>query len=185
MKWQGFMWIVGLALILVSLAVWRAPAAPQLPKPPELPEELHSLALLRRVRLTVESLPDVLKDNGLSSEQMEELFRTHLVEGEFEFGDDGDLPHIVVQIMVDEHSSQPEALAMAVVMAVHQNVLVERLDERLRAPTTSMSVVRLTTMAGARETAEGLAVVVADTMSRVTKQVNKARDARRTGRNAT
>lgn len=149
MKSIAIVVVASLALTAVTLFVSHSIGAPFVPVGRDLPDEIYSLAGLDAVEMALEAIPPELAH---ISADLETLFANQLEAAGIVVKDDPGLPRLVLQIQASTDPKVPEALAFAIVLALHQPVMVERLKSQLDVPTVSVSWVRQTTKADAPRT---------------------------------
>ena len=140
--------LVGLLLAFVaglSLAVW---AGPVLPRPSNLPSEIQALAGLKRFRTSTGPLHGLPSEVPLTREVILEELRRHLTENGLELGedDDGALPMIAFDVMFAYDPAQPGAVGITGVLAMNQEVSIERLGRKIVLPTSTLVLSNLTTL---------------------------------------
>ncbi|MAE66431.1 MAG: hypothetical protein CMJ18_19355 [Phycisphaeraceae bacterium] len=131
------------ASLLVATCV--AGAAPVIPRM-ALPDEVFSLVRLDRVGLKIDAVDQRLVARGLTFAKVAAHCRDALEEGGVKVvADDDELPRVVVQVQTATGPDFPDAVAIEVVIAVHQRIVVSRLDRPMRAPTSSVSILKVAT----------------------------------------
>lgn len=158
------------ATAIVLLAAWAlwVEGAPMMPNKRALPEEAYTLANLRQFALSVPNISSFMENQGYHTARIEQMLREHLEEHGFEVVKDASAPEVVVQINANLHEDHEDVVALALVLAVHQDVELTRLGQHYKVPTASMSQVVLAEKASleehvrdmARVSIEGLAMVV-------------------------
>ena len=165
------------SVLLILLLAAPLLAAPYLLKPPKLPGELISLRGIREVQVAVDTLPEALKNHHFNRVAVGDLFSERLRSEGLELIDDDEagagVAQIVVQFFTADDHDQPGAMALTLILALHQEVLVERLERRIVVPTSSMSFVRLTTREKGHEAARILALEGATKLSTVLGMATK------------
>ena len=142
MKTTPLVAAVVLALTGSALLVSTLKGAPFLPKERKLPDEIYSLSDLGTIHAVLDAIPPELNE---LKDDLEQLFHDHLEEAGLEVRNDPNLPRLALQLQASTDPNVPDGLAVAIVLALHQPVVVERLASRLVLPTVSMSWVKQTT----------------------------------------
>ena len=140
--------LLGLLLAFVagfSLAVW---AGPVLPKSSNLPAEVQALSGLKRFRASTGPLTGLPSEAPVTREIVLKELRRNLEENGLELGedDDSDLPMIAFDFMFAYDPAQPDAVGITGVLAMNQEVSIERLDRKITLPTSTLVLSNLTTM---------------------------------------
>ncbi len=136
-------WILAAALTLTA-PLWTL-ARPELPDRGHVMDEARSLAHVEGVRLKLIPLPEVLVKAGARDAAHLALLEEELIAAELRVADDENLPMLVSHVVVNTDPAHPEMLAFYHIVALHQRVLVDRLDTHLVVPTASISNVELAT----------------------------------------
>ena len=149
-KFNGWIMLVLLLALVagLTLAVWAGPVLDK----PRIPDELRSLAGMTKFRIQVDPIIGLSEKEVPSRDDLARLLGEDLERPGFEIGNEPHLPRLVLQVMVAKDSDQPDAVGLAMVLAVHQEAYFERLDRALTVPTASMSSAGLTVRRRAQET---------------------------------
>lgn len=115
-------------------------AVPYTLAPPRVLEETYSLANIKAFSVEVQSedLP------GITDEVTNQII-DRLADAEYEIVNDPEVPRLVLHISTAMDPQQPDGLALAMIVAVHQPISVERLESTLVVPTFTSSHIKLTT----------------------------------------
>lgn len=136
--------------VLTCLAVclvigWVVHAAPFGPQGPRLTVEQLTLRNLKEFRLEVSHVDRELVEVGVDAADVKIAFRKHFTGAGFKLVRDADAPVVKLVVFAETDPNQPEAMAVSFVIAVHQNVVLTRLDEEATVPTAFFTQTELTT----------------------------------------
>lgn len=171
--------LVPIALVLLAIPpVLCVRGAPIIPARPALPAEARSLAGLSHVRVDVTPVIDAPDGRAFEAPSLRERLVVLLERSGLAVNDDDQAPRLVMKVMVARDGEVRDGLAIACVMAVHQQVWLERFDEHMVLPTASISTVELAPRARAgdaleralRTTVESLAAVIRRATAATTAQ---------------
>ena len=137
------MWMIVAAIMAASLWVYGGPLLPT--NKGVMPEEVQSLAGLRKFHLEVASVPRLLIKRGVTEEQLIEIARSRFEVAGFQILDDPGLPTLMIQMSTKTQREQPKAVSLGVVTSLRQNVTVTRLGRDIMVPTTTIWSTHLTT----------------------------------------
>ena len=165
MRFSGLSAALAVAQV-VSLALRAGPILPG-SITTDAPDEARSLAGLKRVRLEVLPLPQLLRDAGVRPSRLGRILVGPLADSGVEVANDPELPRVAVKIFAATDAKQAAAVSIGVVVAVHQSVKVQRLDRQLRVPTASVTTVSLATRDTVRAVVEHELRAVADALQRI------------------
>jgi len=130
-------------LIVLLLLVLPAQAAPILPQKPKLPGELIILSGLNRLQVVIEALPEEISRGRFTRDTIGDVLKSRLRKDGFQVAEEAaegrNIPRLVAQLFVATDADQPESVAMTLILALHQEVLLERLERRITVPTADHS----------------------------------------------
>lgn len=144
--------LAGLAVVL--LIGWLAVAAPILPSGRKLTVEQRTLRGLKKVRLEVTPITGELKENGVRTQTLTDVLEEAMAEFGIQVVDEPDVPLVKVVVFDATDPDQPDALAISFVIAIHQDIVLKRLDEQMVVPTAFFTQTKLTTKSRASEMVE-------------------------------
>lgn len=159
--------LVPIAAVMTGLAL----ASPMGPVRRYLPDEIRSLANLKRVRIDVRPPQGALANSDLTIERFEEALTRHLDRVGIKIDDDPELPKLVLATVGVETEHHPEMLAWNLVIAVHQRVLLRRAGQELTVPTASMSQIMLVSR---KESVKGIDPAVKKSINTLVEYVRQA-----------
>jgi len=113
-------------------------AAPSLPKPPPIADEILSTAEITNVRLTIAPLPPLLTKAGTSADQIMEMSEQILEDSGYTVVGHAAAPRLVVTIFTVTKESQKNTVAITATIDVYQDVSVHRLKMDLNVPTMTI-----------------------------------------------
>ena len=127
-----------IGITLIGFVVGIGVAGPVLPRLPELTDQVKSMADLKRIRIDITPIPELVERSGTTAEQVEKTVRDRLAGAGLEVEDDAKLPRVNLTVMVAQEPDQPKAVGLAVVIMVYQNATVHRIDRKLDVPTNTV-----------------------------------------------
>ncbi len=128
-------------------------AAPLVPTQPQLPDELRCLNGIERVEIVVDDLTPLLRPR-VTSATLTRRWTEMLEEAGFAVMPP-DAPHdarLVLQYFTTKDDTAGACAALTTVISVHQRVRLERLDEAMTLPVSSVAVTTTCTPKTAGET---------------------------------
>ena len=133
---------------LVSLAICTAitvlsVAAPSLPKPHIVAEEILSTAQIQAVQLDVGPLPNELTKVGITTETIRTLGEEMLDAEGYIVDRSKASPRLVVTILAATTPEIKEGISLIAMIDVYQNVSVHRIDMDLTVPTMTIVIPEL------------------------------------------
>ena len=145
------------ALTSVAIVIWTllsASAAPVWPGTPKLTVEQLSLRGIDALRLEVIPVSKDLREAGVSTEELEAAFAEEVRTSDIRIVSVPTVPVARLVVFGDTNDDQPDAVALTVVIALHQEILLKRVDVETTAPTAFFTETTLTTRARVRKKAE-------------------------------
>jgi hypothetical protein len=128
---QQISFVSGLALVLVlvpATGLW-VHGKPILPRQRELSDQALTLADLKRVRIDITPLAEVLKKNRVKITKLENIMRDELARVEVTVGDDRELPRINLTVLGASDPDVADAVGLTIVLMVNQRATVHRLEQ--------------------------------------------------------
>lgn len=113
-------------------------AAPLLPKPPPIADEILSTAEITNVRLAIAPLPLLLTKEGKSADQIMAVSEQILEEAGYTVVEHAAAPRLVVTFFTVTKASQKNTVAITAMIDVYQDVSVHRLKMDLNVPTMTI-----------------------------------------------
>ncbi len=132
-------------LLMITAAAWWLDAAPRKPAVIELPQEVMTLRGINAVRIQVMPVTAYLDVEGATMEMVEVALAEQLTELGFEVVDDPKAPKLLVRPYECLSDDLPTGVGLTVMIGVHQETTVHRLEKKMTVPTTVLSHSVLTT----------------------------------------
>jgi hypothetical protein len=122
------------AIVLLVVAV--VAAAPVFPARPKLRDETRCLAQLRRISISIDELPPDTKTERL---HLLDVFRNELIKNGFVIAVDDTPARFALQFQIaTDPETAPGMVALTTILAVHQDVVLRRLDEKMTLPVSTV-----------------------------------------------
>ena len=148
-------------LLMITAAAWWLDAAPSKPADFELPQEVMTLRGIKAIRIQVTPVTAYLDVEGATMEMVEEALAERLTELGYEVVDDPKAPKLLVRPYECLSDDLPTGVGLNLVIGVHQEITVHRLEKKMTVPTTVLTHSVLTTKGQVarvlKETTEDLA----------------------------
>ena len=141
-------WLLTPSIVIIALAVvaWAAPVAP---RSAELPDEVKAVAGLERLRMQVLALPEVVRDAGLTEQDLEKQLRGLLLDAGFELVDDDaeeetPPPAVILYVQPAEADTDlRDVIAFGVFLEVKELARIHRIEQDLTLPTATLYAIKL------------------------------------------
>jgi hypothetical protein len=172
---KRFHGILAVLTTAFCLSWWAAagPIRPGQAKRYDVSDEAMTMSGIERIQIQVAEIPTLLQELGIKKKRVRALLQSHLVASGIKVDEDPDLPRLSLLLVVGDDPTKPDDLAMTVIVAVHQKVLLERLNLRLTAPTVSLSKASLVSRRDASRKLGGEVLAVVDQLVRIIQIATK------------
>ena len=128
--------VLSFALLVSCSSLCRS--APILPPQPELRDEVRALAGLKKVRVSFEADPDLLKTVRFAEEDRLRRAERELKTAGLALSDDPDAAELRVTLMVEGDPKYDDLVSITYQLSLLQSVIVPRLGERYHVPTYTL-----------------------------------------------
>lgn len=134
--------VAGFVVVAVAVAAWSAPILDSDPAKLNLQE--RSLTKVQSVRVIIHPLNELLVKEGVDPLKIKADWVETLRESGFEVSEEGKgRPVLVVTVDVAFDEALPDAIAIAPMLAVFQEVVIQRTGEVVKVPTYAHKMVGL------------------------------------------
>ncbi len=134
-RWTPWM-AVALALIIGYGA--GTGAAPFRPRRVKVPDEVRSLKGIRRVSVQVDPLLGAIGAAGVQRKEIRSLMISRLRAGSIEVVEDDETPRLVLKCLPLNNPKIPDTTAVVMFLQIKQDVQLNRLNEPMILPTTTI-----------------------------------------------
>lgn len=134
---------VAMVTVLCVIVTAICIAAPSLPKPPPVADEILSTAEITDVRLAIAPLPPLLTKAGKSADQIMAVSEKILEDSGYTVVGHAAAPRLVVTIFTVTRESLKNVVAVTATIDVYQDVSVHRLKMDLTVPTMTIVITDL------------------------------------------
>jgi len=150
----------GVAVVLVALTSWLCTAAPIVPERRRVTNEIRSLAGIAEVEVEVDSASSVLAEMKYPVDRMKKRTADLLAEHGIMAVTDSAAPILNLVLLTETSQDHPEMVSFTYHLSLEQDVVLERLNEKILVPTYALVHGSLTTREKLTQTIDELLPVV-------------------------
>lgn len=147
-------------VVVVAAAGWVCTAAPIVPGRNRVTNEIRSLAGVERLEVEVKTVSSVLLEMKYPLDRVEERITAILAEHEIETVEDIAAPVLSLVLLTETSSDHADMVSFTYHLSLEQEVVIERLDEKIFVPTYALVHGSLTTREHLVATMENLLPIV-------------------------